>query len=134
MLVIIPRCGTIFGSNGIIGIKSQESLMIRTDNGIVISSVTTAKPIEQSEQWIVLAQQAYDYAHMIKELEAKHKQTLDQLKRVSAGKTSHGGGYLFAKELRKGSIAYNEIPFLMGVDLEPYRKPDVEYWKLSKIA
>lgn len=28
---------------------------------------------------------------------------------------------------------YN-IPVLAGMDLEPYRKADVEYWKLSKIA
>lgn len=89
---------------------------------------------QANSEWVTLAQQAYDYSILIKELEQKHKQVMDRLKQLSQGKTCHGGGFLLAKELRKGSIAYQDIPALAGVNLEAYRKADVEYWKLSKIA
>lgn len=90
--------------------------------------------VSRSNEWIAVAQQAYEYQLMIKDLEKKHKLAMDRLKILSEGKTSHGGGFLLAKEIRKGSISFQDIPVLAGMDLEPYRKTDVEYWKLSKIA
>lgn len=96
--------------------------------------MTSTDIINQSNEWITVAQQVYDYQAMIKDLEKKHKLAMDRLKLLSHGKTSHGGGYLLAKEMRRGSINYSDIPVLAGMDLESYRKADVEYWKLSKIA
>ena len=90
--------------------------------------------VTQSNECVAVAQQVYEYQIMIKDLEKKHKLAMDRLKVLSAGKTSHGGGYLLAKEIRRGSISYSDIPVLAGMDLEAYRKADVEYWKLSKIA
>lgn len=96
--------------------------------------MTSTDIITQSNEWVTLAQQVYDYQAMIKDLEKKHKLAMDRLKILSHGKTSHGGGFLLAKEIRRGSICYSDIPVLAGMDLEQYRKSDVEYWKLSKIA
>lgn len=106
--------------------------MMRTDNGVVVASTNSV--VERNQEWITLADSAYQYQLMIKDLESKHKLVIDRLKILSEGKTSHGGGFLLAKEIRSGSVDYKSIPVLAGMDLEPYRKASVEFWKLSKIA
>lgn len=103
-------------------------------NTAIQQVVISTDIVSRTNEWIAVAQQAYEYQIMIKDLEKKHKLAMDRLKILSEGKTSHGGGFLLAKEIRKGSICYSDIPVLAGMDLEQYRKSDVEYWKLSKIA
>jgi hypothetical protein len=43
---------------------------------------------------------------------------------------SFGNGVRCQKINRKGSIDYEKIPLLQGLDLEPYRKESSEYWKI----
>ncbi len=46
-------------------------------------------------------------------------------------KSSCGGGIYARKILCKGSIDYTSIPELEGVDLEPYRKPEIKKWTIT---
>jgi len=84
-------------------------------------------------KWISNAALLYKLKQKRKELEAQEVKVMQELRILSADQTSTGGGFLFAKEIRKGAIAYQEIPVLRGLDLEVYRKDDVVYFKLSKI-
>lgn len=83
--------------------------------------------------WIELASEAYKLKLKRKQIEDKERELLDKLKLLSHEQTCAGGGYLFAKEIRKGSIEYSLVPQLKGVNLEAYRKDDVVYFKLSKV-
>lgn len=97
--------------------------------------MTSTDIITQSNEWVTVAQQVYDYQAMIKDLEKKHKLAMDRLKILSHGKTSHGGGFLLAKEIRRGSILWKQIPeiIMANIDFEKYRGEDVVAWKLIKL-
>lgn len=84
--------------------------------------------------WLMIATQAYDLGQQRKKLEQEEKKLRDQLILLSEGKTKAEGRYIFMKETRKGSIEYGKIPLLSSMDLEIYRKPDVEAWKLIVIG
>lgn len=42
-----------------------------------------------------------------------------------------GDEFIFEKNFRKGNIDYSQIPELKMIDLEKYRKPPIEIWKLK---
>lgn len=86
--------------------------------------------IERSADWI-------DIAHKLA-LAQKHRKDAERmegiwssmLKALSEGQSSRGGQFKYEKIIRKGSIAYKDIPILQTIDLEPYRGPEAEMWKL----
>jgi hypothetical protein len=89
--------------------------------------------INKTGQWVELASEAYKLKLKRKIIEDKERELLDKLKILSQEQTCFGGGYLFAKEIRKGNVDYGLVPELKGVNLEVYRKDDVVYFKLSKV-
>lgn len=88
----------------------------------------------EMSQWLIIASQAYELGQQRKKLEQEEKKLRDQLMVLSEGKTRAEGGYIFIKEVKKGNIEYSKIPLLSSMDLEIYRKPDVEAWKLVMIG
>lgn len=56
-----------------------------------------------------------------------------ELIRLSAGKSSQGGGVRLRKGTRAGSVQYKKIPELVGVDLDKYRTAPLETWRLECI-
>ena len=73
---------------------------------------------ERSEAWIAKARevmQARSLADKYAELEDK---LFEELKVLSEGEPSRGGGFLLNKNVRKGSVDYSKIPELQFVDLE----------------
>lgn len=44
---------------------------------------------------------------------------------------SEGEGVLIQRISRKGNVDYSQIPELLNVDLEQYRKPTTESWRIS---
>ena len=42
-----------------------------------------------------------------------------------------GGGIKLQKIIRKGNVDYSKIEILKGVDIENYRKPPIQSWRLS---
>lgn len=82
-------------------------------------------------EWKALAENyriAYQALKNAEQLEQNLKQ---QLIASSGGLSSMGEGIKLSKVLRKGQIEYSKIPELTGLDLEPYRKNNTEYWKVS---
>ena len=84
-------------------------------------------------KWVSNAALLYKLKQKRKEIETQEAKVMEELRILSADQTCSGGGFLFAKEVRKGNIDYPSIPALRGLDLEVYRKEDVVYFKLSKI-
>lgn len=89
--------------------------------------------MEQS-QWLITAQLAYQIKEERKNIEAKERELFEQLKALSENKTRHEGDYVFIKEMRQGNVEYSSIPLLKEVNLELFRKPSVETWKLIKVV
>ena len=84
--------------------------------------------------WIVIASQAYELAQQRKKIELEERNLLQQLKILSDNKTRSEGDFVFIKETRVGSVDYSRIAVLSALDLTPYRKADVEVWKLISIG
>ena len=68
----------------------------------------------------------------IKHLESKREELKESLILQSMERNSKGGGVKVSKIIKKGSTAYGKIPELIGVDLELYRNPSIEYWKIGE--
>lgn len=84
----------------------------------------------KDEKWFKLAEEWKDVSSQISELERKEKLLKDQLVSMTAGQNSFGGGVRLSKLVRKGNVDYSEIPELKKIDLDSYRKPPIEYWKI----
>jgi len=88
----------------------------------------------KQSQWLITAQLCYQIQQERKSLEQKEKELFAQLKALSENKTRHEGGFIYMKEMRAGSIEYAAIDILKDVNLELFRKPSVETWKLIRVA
>lgn len=86
---------------------------------------------ERDEKWIKTAERYMQYKKDRMYYEEREKQTFEELKALSQGVASKGGGYVFTPTYRKGSVDYTAIPELKGVDLDRYRNDSVEIWKLT---
>ena len=87
---------------------------------------------KRSVEWISLAEKVWEVRKLRKKYEDEEGELLDRLKELSEDESCKGGGYIFERSERSGTINYSIIPFLQGQNLEPYRKPASIMWKLSK--
>ncbi len=88
----------------------------------IVSSFETKTYIERGGDWISTATQLAKIRAQIKELESQEKFLTLELKSLSEGACSKGGGFVWSCIVRKGSVDYSSVPQLRGVDLEQYRK------------
>lgn len=86
-----------------------------------------------TQDWIDKARAAYKIQQERKELERKEKIMLDELKALQEYQSAHGGGFVFVCTTKNGSIDYQAIVAerLPEVDVEAYRKPETQSWKMS---
>ncbi len=87
----------------------------------------------EMSQWLITAELAYQAQEEIKRLEEHKKELLNQLKDLSGNESRMEKPFFFKKMERDGSIQYAKIDLLKGINLESYRGPKVEIWKLEKI-
>jgi len=81
-------------------------------------------------EWRELAERYRNIQKIRGELDEEEKGIREQLAIISNGMPAKGCGLTFMKGSRKGNVAYQDIPELRNVDLEQYRKPSSEYWRL----
>src|SRR5690554_147459 len=67
----------------------------------------------------------------IDDAEARKKEVLAELVRISGERDALMHGRKLTKVERKGNVNYKKIPELEGVDLERYRGKPSEFWRLS---
>jgi len=95
-------------------------------------TMTTRDYLQRSDpKWIELAER-YQKAHQsLKESESIELELRNELIALAGSQSSQGAGIKLSKVPRKGNVEYSRIPSLQGVDLDVYRKPSIEYWKLQ---
>lgn len=79
-------------------------------------------------------QNAYFYKQVdeeIKKLEKNKENIRKELIRLSNGLNCKGNGVVLTKSIRRGLIDYKAIPELSNIDLDQYRKPASESWRLD---
>lgn len=81
-----------------------------------------------------LAKELWEITQKRKELALQESKIKKALISMAHNKTLMLGEFAFIKEMRKGSVLYSAIPELHAIDLEQYRKEDVEVWKLIKTS
>lgn len=90
------------------------------------------KHIKVSDETLTdLVSRYVDINEKIKELEATKKDLLNEIVERCGERQSEVNGHKLTQVERKGSIDYKKVKELGGVDLEPYRKANSSYWKLS---
>jgi putative phage-type endonuclease len=78
-----------------------------------------------------LKEQESSLKSQLKHLEAREAKLKAILVAISKGENAEGNGIKLELTSRKGLVDYSIIPELEGVDLEKYRKPSSESWKVS---
>lgn len=82
-------------------------------------------------QWNALAGNYRNAYQELKRAEQLEQSLRQELIALAGSQSSQGAGIKLSKVPRKGAIDYSAIPELTGLDLEPYRKKSIEYWKVS---
>ncbi len=95
--------------------------------------ICTSVEKREDKDWTSTAQEYKEITQQIKELEKRQKQLRDALISMSDHQNCVGGGIRVEQLARRGTIAYNEIPELQGVDLDQYRGDLITYWKVTEI-
>jgi len=75
-------------------------------------------------QWMTLVQE-------MKEMEKREEDLRKQLIFLSGESNSKGAGISLCQVKRRGNIDYSKIIELQGVDLEQYRKPSTDSWRIT---
>ena len=86
--------------------------------------INTFKAKKLIEEWDTLKA-------TIDDAEARKKEVLAELVRISGERDALMHGRKLTKVERKGNVNYKKIPELEGVDLEKYRGKPSEFWRLS---
>lgn len=89
--------------------------------------------IQQTEEWIEVANEAYKAREARLLYEKAEARAFDRLKQLSKNNPSKGGTFIFDYTQRTGNINYSAIPELKNIDLEKYRNPSLNIWKLEKV-
>lgn len=87
-----------------------------------------------NSKWLKVAQELHDLQIIIKDHVRREELLKKELKELSNYQTHMEGCYIYFKEYRKGGVDYDAIPALIGIDLESFRKNDIEIWRLKRTS
>lgn len=87
---------------------------------------------EEDEEWVEAATAYLEAEEQLLKWEAEVKAHRAALEDLAGGYSCTGAGITLQKVLRKGNVQYEQIEALRGIDLEPYRKPPSESYRLVK--
>lgn len=80
--------------------------------------------------WRESALKYMNLKQMIGELENQLEDSRKSLLEMAGDKSTEGCGVKVIKSSRKGAIQYSKIPDIQNVDLDYYRSPPTEQWKI----
>ncbi len=102
--------------------------------------IITATPPDLTDQdYNIRCDKEWDYATRywlrsqatLKDAEYHEKKARQELIEASKSKNSRGYGVKVQKIMRQGAVQYSELECLKGVDLDKYRKPKSESWRIT---
>lgn len=99
-----------------------------------VSPKLSQRDYEQRDDdiWQYTAAEWLSTASQLKILEKREKELRELLISQSQNSNSIGSGVKVAKILRKGNIQYSAIPELSTVNLDQYRAPVIETWRITE--
>jgi len=87
--------------------------------------------VKDDEDWNKITFQWKFAKETLKEWEEREKTLRDQLIDMCDGQSSMGAGVKISKCIKKGNIDYGSIEILKDVNLDAYRKPVSNFWRIS---
>ena len=85
----------------------------------------------QDNIWMETAKELNYTMHKIKSMKTLEDELRARLIELSEDKNCRGNGVSVRKTIRKGAVAYVDIPELKLIDLDKYRKEPVEFWTIN---
>lgn len=85
----------------------------------------------KDEEWLELAKERVQIDHLQKELKEREKANREALMKKAEGRSARGHGVRFTRFIERGRVDYSSIPQLQGIDLDSFRKPHTEKWRIS---
>jgi len=82
--------------------------------------------------WNITAADWIACQNELEKLKAREEELRETLVGLSGNANSRGSGIKVSRIVRKGSVDYKSIPELEGIDLNQYRKPTTECWRISQ--
>ena len=86
----------------------------------------------EDAEWLKYASQWQGLSEYIKSLEKQQEILKEKLVQLSGASNCQGAGVRLSRVERKGNIDYSNIPELQAIDLEKYRKPSTNMWRISQ--
>jgi putative phage-type endonuclease len=87
--------------------------------------------VRQDHDFVATAREWASLSKQLKELEAKEDMARKRLIALADKENVQGAGVKVTRNFRKGAIQYDKIDAIKGMDLEPYRKPAIECWRIT---
>ncbi len=82
--------------------------------------------------WAIVANRRKQIRSKIKELQKEEEDCDNTLIHMANKQNAEGAGIRVQAYYRKGRVDYNKVPELIGVDLEPYRKPATQVFSITE--
>lgn len=83
------------------------------------------------EMWVSCISMYKNFSDQIKYLEQKKNEVKSQVIQLSDSRNAKGNNATLVYVTTKGRVNYDKIPELQGVDLEQYREPSRQEWRLT---
>jgi putative phage-type endonuclease len=87
----------------------------------------------EDDLWIHAASEWSEVRSKLQVLQDREDELRRALCDMSNGVNTCGGGVKLSKVVRKGNIDYKNIPELEDVDLEQYRRPTTQFFKITNL-
>lgn len=84
-----------------------------------------------TQEWGEMVERYKNIQSERKLLDEQEKWVRSELQAMSKDRPCKGYGLTLSKVIRCGNVSYSDIPELKNVDLDKYRKPGSEYWKIT---
>lgn len=105
-----------------------------------LNCLTTSTPPESCERdaYKVVDEDFFMMERRLRDLQERNKEIEEEMDFLRSTLISrcptnlvHGSVFKLASHSSKGAVEYSKIPELSGVDLEKYRKPPIQKWRLD---
>lgn len=88
----------------------------------------------EDEKWEELASRWTILMESMQKIEQEQELIKKSIIELSGQSNAKGAGISLCQVYRKGNVDYSQIPELKNVDLDAYRKPPINSWRISSYA
>lgn len=89
--------------------------------------------MRSDDSWKITAEKWMQLSQQIAKLEKEEKNLRKELIAMASNKNAQGFGIRLSKIIRRGQINYDAIPELKDLNLDVYRKENIETFRIDKI-